>query len=363
MLFIDLAAIKKNVAMLKAAAPSSQFMAVVKDNAYGHGLVPVSQAAVDAGADWLGVVHLREAAALRAAGIEVPILMLGYVAPDEVSIALQHRIDVPVMSLEHARALASYIQTRNPLRVHLKVETGMHRFGVADAELQALSDYVSAGPFEPIGIYSHLAAVEDELMDFTHQQIEDFDRQSRPIGTGLIRHLAASAATLIAPESHFDLVRCGLAIYGLWPSDDVRRQVEATGRLLQPALSWTEPIRAIKQVDVGQPVGYGCTWKPDRPSRVALLDVGYADGLPRSLSNQGVVMVGGQSCPIVGRICSNVTFVDVTDASARVGDGVLLIEADAQSASSLDKQAERAGTINYELAIRLPDNLERHYHT
>lgn len=361
MLTINLAAIKSNVALLKATAPRSQFMAVVKDNAYGHGLIEVSRAAVEAGADWLGVVHLHEGERLRQAGIDVPILMLGYVSAEEVSRAVDAAVDVPVMSLEHAQELARVVPTTSTLRVHLKVETGLQRFGVRDDELNAVRSLLEHAPFQLVGVYSHLAAVEDALLDFTHAQLERFRLLTADFPPTVVRHIGATAATLLLPEAHLDMVRCGIGIYGLWPSPEAQHQAHAHGISLIPALRWTEPIRAFHTVDINQPVGYGCTWKPDRPSRVALLDVGYADGLPRALSNQGIVTISGQPCPIVGRICSNVTFVDVTGVTTQIGDDVTLLAADESSPASIDQQAERAGTINYDLVIRLPEHLRRRY--
>ncbi|MBI4032872.1 alanine racemase [Candidatus Berkelbacteria bacterium] len=373
MLTVDLSAIRANVEALRRAAGDVLFMAVVKDNAYGHGLVPVAQAAVEAGADWLGIVHVREGIALRQAGIASPLLVLGYVPPEEIPAAVQHKLDVPLMNLEHATLVRAQIPVGQRLRVHLKVETGLQRFGVSERELLELARFAGflpsatgqQSPFVPVGIYSHLAAVEETELDFTKSQIDRFTSACQSLGAdhhgSLVRHIAATAATLVLPESRFDMVRCGIGVYGLWPSTDVKRLVKNDG-LLRPALSWTKPIRALKTVPADAPVGYGCTWRPARESTVALLDVGYADGFDRSLSSKAVVEVNRQTCPVVGRICSNVTFIDVTAVgNVSVGDDVTLISSDPNSPASMDAQAERAGTINYELAMRLSPDLEREY--
>ncbi len=373
MLTIDLSAIRSNVEALRRASGDAKFMAVVKDNAYGQGLAPVAQAALMGGADWLGIVHVREGSALRAEGVEAPILVLGYVPPADIAAAMEHKIDVPLMNLEHAALVREQIPAGQRLRVHLKVETGLQRFGVAWRELLELARFAGFlrsmtgqhNPFVPVGIYSHLAAVEEAELEFTRLQIQQFTSACQSLGIGrngsVLRHIGATAAALVLPESRFDMVRCGIGIYGLWPSTDVKQLVSNDG-LLRPALSWTEPIRAIKSVTAGQPVGYGCTWRPDRDSRVALLDVGYADGFDRSLSNCGIVEVQGRPAPVVGRICSNATFVNITELpSAAVGNTVTLIAADYHSPASMDAQADRAGTINYELAMRLAPHLERRY--
>lgn len=372
MLFIDLTAIRSNIRALRSAAPSAKFLAVVKDNAYGHGLVPVAESAVEAGADWLGVVRVWEGVQLREAGIELPILVLGYVPPEDVAAAVRYRIDVPLMDLGHAHALREAIPEGKRLRVHLKVETGLNRFGVRDRSLLELARFAgvlrSAGtssPFVPVGVYSHFAAVEESELEYSQRQIEAFTESTSRLGAGangtLLRHLAATGATLVLPASHFDMVRCGIGIYGLWPSEGVQQQV-GTSVALQPALQWVEPIRALKAVNAGDAVGYGCAWRPNRPSTVALLDVGYADGLPRHLGETGITTIFEQPCPIVGRICSNVTFIDVTDiGQAAVGDEVTLLSNDPTSPAFIDAQADRAGTINYELVMRLPAHLQRQY--
>lgn len=352
---VDLQAIRANTAALRAVAGSAELMAVVKDNAYGHGLVPVARATLEAGATWLGIVHLEEGAALRRAGITAPILMLGYVEPGHAQQASVLGIDIPVMGLEHARALASALGDR-PLRVHLKLETGLHRFGLGIEELRPLLDLLANHPnIEHVGTYSHFAAVEEAMLDHAERQLTVFAQCLEHIPEPGVRHIAATAATFVLPASRYDLTRCGIGLYGLWPSSEIQARVGGAV-VLRPALRWEERIRAVKDVEAGTPVGYGCAWVPRRPSRVALLDVGYADGLPRSLSNVGVVEVRGHACPIVGRICSNVTFVDVTLVpDVRTDDSALLIGGSTERPAALDRQAERAGMINYELAIRLPD--------
>lgn len=369
MLKVDTQAIKANVENLRSLS-TAKFMAVVKNNGYGHGLVETARAAEEGGADWLGVVHVSEGVILREAGIELPILALGWVAPAELEIAINYKIDVPVTSLEQLAAFRSVIPTHAKLRIHLKVETGLNRLGLTGndlVEVGRLTGLINrqATQFSVIGVYSHLAAVEEAEYLYTLKQAERFQQACLRIRVGVqepcIRHLSATAATILMPDLHFDMVRCGIGIYGLWPSAETWEKSTKPIGFLKPALSWVETIVQIKNVAIGEAVGYGCTWRPTTASRVAILPIGYADGLPRAMSNKGQVVVGGQACPIVGRICTNITFVDITATSAKIGDEAYILAADHASPVSVDAQAERIGTINYELVTRLPSELARSY--
>ncbi|MBI2589970.1 alanine racemase [Candidatus Berkelbacteria bacterium] len=374
MLTINLAAIRENIRILKTAAAPAKFMAVVKNNAYGHGLIEVAQAALEAGSDWLGVIHVSEGVQLRDTGITAPILVLGYVPPEDIPHAVHYRIDIPLINLEHAHKVRSKIPTGKKLRVHLKIETGLNRFGVTSLELLELAQFIGLrsahsgqnSAFSPIGVYSHLAAVEEVAFGHARLQLDNFDEQTRRLGAhkngDLLRHIAATAAILMLPESHLDLVRSGIGIYGLWPSAEIARRVDHPTARLQPALEWSEPIAELKKVQANQPVGYGCSWKPIKDATVALIAIGYADGLDRKFSSIGVVEVLDTECPIVGRICTNVTFIDVTHVPrVTVGDEVILLSASQTSPASAQAQADRINTIHYELVSRLPIHIQRSY--
>lgn len=368
MLKINLSNIRHNVRELKKLTPKSQLMAVVKNNAYGHGLVEVSLAAIKGGAGWLGVVHVWEGVALRQAGIKVPILVLGWVNEDEISEAVEYEIDVPIMSISQAKAIEAKItKKKHSLRIHIKIETGLHRFGVREKELKQLFDFISKSKkFELVGAYSHLAAVEEANLDYALRQKERFEVQLKTLKTKqpLIRHLGATSATILLPETHFDMVRCGIGIYGLWPSPETRFEAKKRNIKikLMPALAWVQKIAAIKEVPAGEAVGYGCAWVPHRNSVVALLPIGYADGLDRSLSGKGKVIIKDQVCDIVGRICTNVTFIDVTKVKdIKPYNEAIIISDQADSEVACDSQAAMAGTINYELVTRLSERLARSF--
>lgn len=395
MLHINLSNIRHNVKALKSLTNfGTKFLSVVKNNAYGHGLVEVSRAAVAGGADWLGVVHVWEGVILRQAGLKCPILVLGWVDLNEIEDAVQYNIDVPVMSLEQLKKIASTIQHQKSkrrsgegalrLNIHIKIETGLHRFGAENKELQEIVEFLSrSSNFRLQGMYSHLAAVEEAKMDYAQKQLARFKQQIAKIHRRQdkqlpINHLAATAATILMPETHLDMVRCGIGIYGLWPSPETQAEAKKQGIKLElkPALEWRESIVGLKKVAKGEPVGYGCSWVAPRDSIIGLLPVGYADGLDRSLSNKGKVMVEGQPCDIVGRICTNVTFVNLTPKYLEGGGvrkvrsslrwqnqlKVTIFSADTDSEASVDTQAARADTINYELVTRLSEHLERKFY-
>lgn len=371
MIKVNLKNIRHNVRELKMLAPKSQLMAVVKNNAYGHGLIEVSSSAIKGGATWLGVVHVWEGVALRQAGVKVPILVLGWVDVDEIESAIANNIDVPVMTFGQAKKIVSRIKTLNnkKLRIHIKIETGLHRFGIEGKELSELYSFIQkSDKLELVGAYSHLASVEEANLDYALKQKRRFEEQFSVIASAakqsLIRHLGATSATILLPETHFDMVRCGIGIYGLWPSTETRLEAKNCNIKLElkPALSWVEPIVALKKVPAGEAVGYGCAWVPHRDSIVGLLPVGYADGLPRSLSGKGKVIIKDKVCDIVGRICTNVTFIDVTRIENVDTENMVTVISDKiSSIVSCDSQAQRAGTINYELLTRLNSNLERKF--
>lgn len=372
---INRLAIAQNVSNLRSLlAPETQFMAVVKANAYGHGLVTVAQMVIAAGADRLGVNTVDEGVVLRQAGIGAPILVLGAVARESLVDAAAHQLAVVVPSYDWLADMQSAFQSLTyPLSVHLKIETGLHRLGLMDrAEAIRVIELIQQNPqliWE--GTYSHLAAMEERHDQFSAQQaavltvaVNDFRR--RGFDPGIV-HLAASAGALLDPNLQFAMVRCGIAIYGLWPST---RTQAAFGQssFLTPALTWKTRIIQIKEVAKGT-IGYGRTYRVRSPMYVAVIPVGYAEGYDRHLSNKGEVLVGGRRCRVLGRVAMNMTMIDVTSIMelrgkkdvVRIGDEVVLIGKQGNEEITADELADKIGTINYEVVTRIPAHLPRVY--
>lgn len=245
------------------------------------------------------------------------------------------------------------------------METGLGRLGFGVAELPTALAAVDANPAVRIeGISSHFASVEEQDLGYTARQLAAFERATSQVNRSLIRHIAATAAVLQLPETHLDMVRAGIGIYGLWPSEGVRQAVAALhpSIQLQPALSWRARLVHVKRVQAGTSVGYGRTHAVAEPTTVGVLPVGYADGYDRGLSNRGQVVIRGQRCPIIGRVAMNMTMVDLTSVSqVAVGDVVTLIGSDDRASISADELAEWAETINYEIVTRIPAHIPRRY--
>ncbi|MBM2820727.1 MAG: alanine racemase [Candidatus Berkelbacteria bacterium] len=344
-------------------------MAVVKSNAYGHGIVECSKAAVGSGADWLGVVNIGEAITLRKNNIECPILVMGFVAFENLKLAADNYISIPVIDLEYAKNLAK-IDLNKPLNVHLKIETGLNRLGMSLQEaVKALKILRSNHKINIEGIYSHLAAAEEDYKDFTNKQITKLQEAIATLEKEGInfkyRHIAASAASLVFPEESFSLVRFGIAIYGLWASPETRKAMEKTIKL-EPVLSYRTKIVQIKKVEEGEKIGYGCTFSAEKNMTIAILPVGYYEGIDRRFSSSelgGDVLISGKRCPFVGRICMNMAMVDITTISdgVKAGDEVALIGKQGSEEITADDWAKKLGTINYEIVSRIPSEIPRIY--
>jgi alanine racemase len=365
---IDLGAVRRNVVRMREIAAPAAFGAVVKANAYGHGIVEVARA-IAHDVDTFCTYRADEAATLRAAGIANPIVVLGPVEPHEISLAHESRASIALWSKGSFRRDAARVarELEGPLGIHAKIETGLARLGLdADRATAAVASYLDDPDFVLGGVFTHLAAAEELESAFTREQLARFGAALAPLGTtlaerGVRRHAAASAAAMLYPESRLDLIRSGIAIYGIWPSPQTERAME--GKLvLEPALSWRTSIVAIRAVDTDRPVGYGCTYRTTRPSRIAVLPIGYAEGIPRAASNCGHVLVLETLVPIVGRICMNMAFIDVTDVpDASVGSIVTLIGRDGALQRTANEFAADAGTIGYEIVARLPRDIPRSY--
>lgn len=359
---IDLGAIARNVRALKALTPrGTRFMAVVKADGYGHGALPVARAALTAGAERLGVATLDEAIQLRDAGITAPLHILGEVSVEGASLVVEHGIVATVASREAAVALSRAATLAQTDAVcHLKIDTGMNRIGVRAEEAAALASRIVDLPGIVLeGAFTHFATA-DVPGDW------EFDRQVARLTSALedmrtegvrpaLVHAANSAATILHPETHHDMVRCGIAMYGLPPSKAVAGAIP-----LEPAMRVKARVSFVKRIGLGDGVSYGFTWHAGGPTTIATLPLGYADGVHRVLSNRMSVIIGGRRCAQVGRICMDQLMVEIPPGlDVQVGDEATLVGRQGGEVITMDEVAEIAGTINYEMACGFALRLER----
>ncbi len=368
-LYLSTDALRANALALKELVAPARAAFVVKSNAYGHGLVETALA-IEGLAARICVFRLDEAIELRGGGVTAPILVLGPIPIEALDAAIAVRVEIALWDVRgYAMAVASVARKRGKrMPVHVKIDTGVRRFGlrVEDAP-DAIEEYLKHPEIEIVGIFSHLAAAEELDSPFTTVQSERFEKvlaQVRPLlaqhHVEPIAHIAASAAGMLWPETRLDMVRFGIALYGLWPSPLTREAMEGRGLTLQPALSYRSTLVAERAVRAGEPIGYGCSHHAARDMRVGVVPLGYADGIPRALSNIGAFAVGGERASIVGRICMNVTLLDITHVSeAHAGSTVTLIGRDGDAEVTADDWAAWAETINYEVVARLPRELPR----
>ncbi len=369
---ISRSALLNSVQQYRSIIGSSRFFAIVKSNAYGHGLRPCVQI-LSSVVDGFGVNHIAEAASVYDL-TDRPFLVMGRFDADEARQLLDleaSRITVVLSDIDEIRQLQ---ELRPDLPFHLKVDTGMSRLGRRDASLEAVFQYLEDHPELPwTGLMTHFANVEDVTdQTYAQEQLRLFARAwdragSAARGRPLIRHAAASAAAMILPESRLDLVRIGISLYGLWASQATRlSHLSLNGPHLQlrPALRWITKIVQINDIPAGSMVGYGCTYQTQRLSRIAVLPVGYYEGYDRRLSNRAYVVINGRRAPVVGRVCMNMLMVDVTHIpGVHTGMDAVLIgrgEGDGESDEmSADTMAELSGTINYETTTRIHPDLKR----
>lgn len=363
-------ALRRNAQALCGLVGDARAAFVVKSNAYGHGLVEVARAVAPL-ANRICVYAFDEGLALRNAGITAPILVLGPVEPAHLRQALEADLELTLWDASSfARDVIAAARTRGSrARIHVKINTGLNRMGLEPPALpEALATYAGAPELAIAGIFSHLAAAEEIDSPYTLAQLATFERAMDSARAVLattngapIRHLAASAAAMLWPQTRLDMCRFGVALYGLWPSVQTREAmtVELT---LEPALAYRSQLVAVREIAAGTPVGYGLTFHAPRDMRVGVVPVGYADGIPRALSNRGAFVVDGRRTPIVGRIAMNVCVVDLSHApQAHPGSTVTLIGRDGDAEVSADDWATWSETIGYEIVARLPSEIPRTY--
>ncbi len=358
---VDLPAIGHNLAQIRAHV-RVPVMAIVKADAYGHGLVPVARYLAAQGVDHLGVAFLEEGIALRRAGIATPILVLGGIFGPQLAQFLAHDLEITVSSLDKLRQVEAAAESLGKkARIHLKVDTGMERIGVHSETCGPFIAAAIASRFCEIrGIYSHLACADDPESPMTGEQVQrfadacaHFDRLGAPMP---LRHLANSGGVLNFPETHLDMVRPGILLYGVQPDPAAKHTVA-----VKSALSLRSQVVYFKVVRAGRSISYGATYRVERDSRVVTVPIGYGDGYPRALSNAGHVLIRGKRYPIAGRICMDQFMVDIGWDSAYNEDEVVLIGEQGGEAISVEDVASWAGTIPYEILTGLNQRIPRTY--
>lgn len=358
---VNLPHIGFNLAQIRAHA-RVPVMAIVKADAYGHGLVPVARYLAGQGMDQLGVAFLEEGIALRKAGIDTPILVLGGIFGPQLAQFFVHDLEITVSSLDKLRLVEAAAESLGKrARIHLKIDTGMERIGVHSETCGPfIAAAVASRWCEIRGVYSHLACADDPASPMTGEQVQrfaaacaHFDRLGAPMP---IRHLANSGGVLHYPETHLDMVRPGILLYGVYPDPGALRTVA-----VKPALSLSSQVVYFKVVQAGRSISYGATYRVDSDSRVVTIPIGYGDGYPRGTSPQGQVLIRGKRYPIAGRICMDQFMVNIGWDSAWNEDEVVLIGSQGDQAISAEDVAGWVGTIAYEILTGLNQRIPRTY--
>ncbi len=362
---VDLSAIAHNVREIrKITNPKAKLMAVVKANAYGHGAVSVAKVALANGAERLAVARLGEALDLRKQGIDCPILILGYTPPEQLEEVVENDITQTVFSLELAQGLNEAAKkVGRKAKVHIKIDTGMGRIGFVPGSeaLKEIKEVVALPYLECEGIYTHFANADRKDKSYTKMQFSrftDFISQLSSAGINFaIRHAANSAAIIDLPDSHLDMVRAGIIIYGLYPSNEVNKDKIK----LKPAMSLKARVAYVKKVPPGTCISYGSIYRAEKETVIASLPVGYADGYTRMLTGSEV-LIHGQRAPVVGRICMDQCMINVEHVdNVKPGDEVVLFGKQQGNEIPIEEIAEKLGTINYEIPCMIAARVPRIY--
>ncbi len=377
---IDLDAVENNIlALRKLTHEDVKFMAVVKADAYGHGAVRVAQRAVETGAAWLGVARFHEAKELREAGIKVPILIFGFTHPLLAEKIAELNLTPTIYSVEMAEALSDQAVKKGvKIKAHLKIDTGMGRVGMLpdsrritakssqktafsnQKSIEEIKKIISLSNFKLEGIYTHFAAADHRDKSYAEYQLKVFNLLLNDLKKEKIEfniyHAANSAAIIDLPQSHFDMVRAGIAMYGLYPSDEV----DKTKVNLKPAMELRSVITSVKKVQKGFKVSYGMTYETVKETIIASVPIGYADGFSRLLSSTGYMLVKGMKAPIAGRICMDQTLIDAGHIpDIKQGDEVVVMGSQKDETISADEIAGLTGTINYEIVSSLTSRVPK----
>ncbi len=363
-------ALKNNIKQFKQIISQDTLLcACIKAHAYGHGLIDTAKIFLDAGADWLSVNALYEARALRTSGITAPLFILGYVACEDIPEAVKLDCRVVVYNRETVKKIGKAAQQLGKTaRVHIKVETGTNRQGVPLSEVVDFARYIQQySRIEIEGLATHFANIEDTTdHSYAQLQMQRFAQAADALGTADIRiplkHCANSAATILFPQTHYQMVRVGIASYGMWPSQETfvsYVKEKKNNFTLMPAFTWKTRIAQIKTVAAGEYIGYGCTYKTSHETRLAIVPVGYYDGYDRGMSG-GYVLIQGKRAAVRGRICMNIIMAEITDIpEAKLEDEVILIGRSGDEFISAELVAQWAGTINYEITTRVNERIPR----
>lgn len=366
---IDKNAIAKNYRTFRRLIGKKvMLMTVVKSNAYGHNIHEFANEMEELGADWIGVDSVVEAIALRKDGVRIPILVLGFTLPALYADARKYGITLTISSFEHLKELLKLKPSKKLLRIHLKIDTGMHRQGFQILDATKLLEQISLstpGIFLIEGMYTHFAEAKNpRSSDTTKRQIGEFEKWRvlfQDAGHNLIYHAAATGGAILYKQAHYDMVRIGIGSYGLWPSKESQH---SSSQLIQlhPALTWKSLVGEVKDVTKGERVGYDFTQRLMRDSRLAVIPVGYWHGVPRLLSSRGRVLIHGKSAGIVGRISMDMIVVDITDIKGvKMGDEVVIIGKQVKQEISANELAEYSATTQYEIVTRINPLIKREY--
>lgn len=365
---VDLKAIAHNIRELRRITnPKARFMAIVKANAYGHGIIEVARQSLENGAEALGVANIEEGIQLRKAGINAPVLIFGYTSPVHAKKLIEFDLTQTVYSYETSRALSEALSAYGKkIKVHIKVDTGMGRLGllrwIKDNSVSEVESIFRLPMLELEGIYTHFATADKSDRSYAGKQFEifmDFLNQLRIAGLEIpVTHAANSAAIINMPETHLDMVRAGISIYGLYTSEEVDRSIIK----LKPAMALKTKIIHLKEVPAGFKISYGTIYETEKPTTIATVSIGYADGLNRLLSSKGRMLVCGHSAPIVGRICMDLTMLDVGNIpEIAIGEEVVVFGRQGNASISVDEIASTINTINYEVVSTIMERVPRIY--
>ncbi len=355
---VDLAALRENVRLLKAAIPAETLlMAVVKADAYGHGIVQTAKNALHAGASWLAVARSYEGVMLRRAQVDAPILVLGAASGLELYEGVEHGLTMAVCAPDMVRCMQRAADKYGrPALAHLKLDTGMGRIGVrTEAEAQEMLEAFAACPGVRLtGAFTHFADADGDAEDYTRMQLERFQRLTALLPEGILRHCANSASIHRYPEAAMDMVRAGISMYGYPPVQ--------TDMPLQPVMDWRTAVTYVKELQPGEKVSYGCTFTADRSMKAATIACGYGDGYHRAGTGRAQVIIHGQRCPVVGRICMDQMMADVTGIEGvEPGDEVVLLGSQEGASISAEELAAWAGTISYEVLLAATERVHRRW--
>lgn len=364
---IDLSAIAQNLKFIKDKT-NAQVLAVVKADAYGHGLVPVAKAAVAAGADWLGTALLEEGIALRAAGVKAPLICWLTPLGEDFKTAIKNYIDLSVSSLELLEEVIDAGRAANIVpRIHLEVDTGMTRGGVRNNWNEFVAEIAKAiqdNGVEVVGIWSHFARADEPDQPFNQQQLDTFHKRlailiSQGVNPQFV-HIANSAAALTNKDAYKNIVRWGIGLYGLSP--DVKIMGDSQKLNLKPAMKLKARLHLVKEAEAGAQVGYGGTATVKSDTKIGVVTMGYADGIPRNTNNSAGVFVNGKRAPLLGRVSMDQFVVDLgKDSNAKTGDEVIIFGDGSTGEYTVDEWASAAGTINYEIVTRIGPRVPRIY--